>query len=56
MIHPMKKSSAQTPIPSCGCNRCHCQRGLRCRCHDMNSLLALVLWDFGRMIRRQRSR
>jgi len=53
----MKKSSTQPAIPSCGCNRpCRCQRELRCRCHDHNALLALALWDFSRMLRRQRSR
>jgi len=53
----MKKSSAQTSVPSCGCNQhCRCQRELRCRCHDTNALLALALWDFNRMVRRHQTR
>ncbi len=40
-------------IPSCGCTRCECHRGPRCRCHDLNALLALALWDYARMLRRQ---
>ena len=43
----MSKSSIKKVIPSCGCPQC--------RCHDYNALLALALWEFGRMIRRQRS-
>jgi len=50
----MSKSPAKVTIPSCGCNRtCRCHRELRCRCHDYNALLALTLWDYGRMIRRK---
>ena len=50
----MTKTSPCKPIPACGCNRpCHCQRELRCRCHDLNALLALTLWDYGRMLRRK---
>lgn len=50
----MTKSSASTSIPSCGCQQCRCHRGLRCGCHDYNALLALALWDYGRMVRRYR--
>jgi hypothetical protein len=53
----MPKSSEKNTIPSCGCNdRCHCQRELRCRCHDYNALLALALADYGRMLRRHRTK
>jgi len=51
--HPMIKS--KETIPPCGCQNCSCRRGPRCRCHDYNALLALALWDFGRMVRRQSS-
>lgn len=40
----------------CGCERCLCRRGPRCRCHDYNALLALALWDFGLMVRRWKLR
>lgn len=49
----MSKSTAKTDVPPCGCKRCQCHRGPRCRCHDYNALLSLVLWDFGRMLRRK---
>ncbi len=50
----MSKSSMKKVIPSCGCQKCRCHNELRCHCHDYNALLALTLWDYGRMIRRQR--
>lgn len=43
----MSKPSVKK-IPPCGCNNC--------RCHDCNALLALALWNFGRMIRRHPAR
>lgn len=49
----MKKSSAPESFPPCGCENCLCRRGPRCRCHDYNALLALVLWDYGRAFRRR---
>lgn len=52
--HPMSTSTKKTPAP-CGCQNCLCRRGLRCRCHDYNALLALALWDFGREVRRRLS-
>ena len=56
-IHPMPRSPAKNVIPSCGCSRaCRCQRELRCRCHDHNALLALMLWDYSRALRRQTGR
>ena len=53
----MKKSTAKTSLPSCGCNRsCQCQSPLRCRRYDLNALLALALWDYSRLLRRHRAR
>lgn len=52
----MSKATAKSDIPSCGCERCHCRRGPRCRCHDYNALLALILWDYSRMLRRSFAR
>ncbi|MBX3750189.1 MAG: hypothetical protein KF897_08880 [Opitutaceae bacterium] len=52
----MPKTNTSSVIPPCGCARCPCDRGPRCRCHDLNALLALALWDYGRMIRRRRTR
>ena len=50
----MSKSSAKNQIPACGCGRaCRCQNESRCRCHDLNALLALILWDYSRMLRRK---
>lgn len=52
----MKNDPAKNTPPPCGCHQCLCRRGPRCRCHDYNALLALALWDLGRMVRRHRSR
>jgi len=64
----MSKTTAQNTTPSCGGSNCLCYSGPRCRCHvyppvaapkatrDYNALLALALWDFGRMIRRRKSK
>jgi hypothetical protein len=53
----MKKSASTSSIPSCGCSdRCRCSRELRCRCHDLNALLALALWDYSRALSRHRAR
>lgn len=54
-IHPMPKKTRPVTPPPCGCSNCLCHRDLRCRCHDYNALLALVLWDLGRSLRRQPS-
>ncbi|MBW7895435.1 MAG: hypothetical protein H3C27_10010 [Opitutaceae bacterium] len=40
---------------ACGCTRCRCHAELRCRCHDLNALIALTLWDYGRSLRHRRS-
>ena len=58
-IQPMQKKATHvnaTAQPPCGCDRCLCHRGPRCRCHDYNALLALALWDFGQMVRRWKPR
>jgi hypothetical protein len=52
----MPKITQPSSVPSCGCNRCNCNRGPRCRCHDYNALMALAFWDFARMLRRRRAR
>ena len=52
----MPKTKASSAIPACGCVRCECHRGPRCRCHDLNALLALALWDYGRALRRRSAR
>ncbi|MCW5547966.1 MAG: hypothetical protein KIT44_03300 [Opitutaceae bacterium] len=36
----------------CGSPRCRCNLTPRCRCHDLNALLALTLWDFSRRLHR----
>jgi hypothetical protein len=57
LTHPMPKPSAKNAIPACGCGRtCHCRNEVRCRCHDLNALLALALWDYSRALRRQTGR
>lgn len=48
----MTKSTPSSPVPSCGCTRCHCDRGPRCRCHDLNALIVLALEDYRRALRR----
>jgi hypothetical protein len=53
----MKKNNQSSSIPSCGCNdRCNSPTQLRCRCHDLNALLALALVDYGRSLRRRHNR
>lgn len=50
----MPETTSTKITPTGGCDRrCRCQRKLRCRRHDYNALLALVLWDYGRMLRRK---
>ncbi len=50
----MPKSPAKTVLPACDCGRtCRCRNELRCRCHDLNALLVLALWDYSRMLRRK---
>lgn len=52
----MPTSSIKKEIPSCGCQKCRCHRGLRCRCHDYNALLVLALWDYALMLRARKRR
>lgn len=55
-LNPMPTSSIKKEIPSCGCQKCRCHRGLRCRCHDYNALLVLALWDYALMLRARKRR
>lgn len=52
----MKNIANKSTIPSCGCNRCQCQRELRCLCHDYNALLALAVSDLNRKLRNRKTR
>ena len=50
-----KSTTRSTPRArlSCGCEHCSCcRRSPRCVCHDYNALLALALWEYGRVLRR----
>ncbi|HUG12751.1 MAG TPA: hypothetical protein VMM36_17175 [Opitutaceae bacterium] len=48
------KTTRRTLAATCGCNTCQCAR--RCRCQDLNALIALTLWDISRSLRRGKVR
>lgn len=53
-MHPMSKTTAKEPMPTCACKNCLCRRGPGCRCDTYRALLALALWDYGRSLGRRK--